>query len=79
MFMCLCGWEAALTLAKLNMLGVHFFESLCPYEDKMSIKKVFHFWTSEIAACMCGQSSLISRIGCARYLVFLKDKSGKLF
>ena len=40
------------------MLGVHFFESLCPCEDKMSIKKVFHFWPSEIAASMCGQFSL---------------------
>ena len=39
------------------MLGVQFFEPLCPCEDKMSIKKVFHFWPSEIAASMCGQSS----------------------
>ena len=32
------------------MLGVHFFEPLCPCEDKISIKKVFHFWPLEIAA-----------------------------
>ena len=32
------------------MLGVHFFEPLCPCKDEMSIKKVFHFWPSEMAA-----------------------------
>ena len=36
-----CGWEAALTLAKKIMYGVHFFECLYPCEDKMSIKKSF--------------------------------------
>ena len=38
-----CGWEAALTLAKWDNIGVHFFEPLHPCEDKMSIKKSFHF------------------------------------
>ena len=33
-----------------KMLGVHFFEPLYPCKDKMSIKKVFHFWPTEIAA-----------------------------
>ena len=40
------------------MLVVHIFEPLCPCEDKMSIKKVFHFWPLKIAASMCSQSSL---------------------
>ena len=44
-----------------TMLGLHFFEPLCPCEDKMSIKKVFHFWPLEIAASMCDQSSLDGR------------------
>ena len=26
-----------------KMLRLHFFEPLCPREDKMSIKKLFHF------------------------------------
>ena len=38
-----------------KMLGVHFFEPLYPCEDKMSIKKVFHFLPSEIAASMHSQ------------------------
>ena len=33
----------------------HFFESPHPCEDKMSIKKVFHFWPSEIAASVHGR------------------------
>ena len=37
------------------MLGVHFFEPLCTCEDKMRIKKVFHFWPSEIAASVHGR------------------------
>ena len=40
------------------MLEVHFFEPLYPCEDKMGIKKQFHFCPSEIAASLHGQSSL---------------------
>ena len=38
-------------------LGVHFFETLYPYEDKIRMKKIFHQWTSEIQASMHGRSS----------------------
>ena len=37
-----------------TMLGVHFFETLFPCENKMSIKKFFHFCPLEIAASVPG-------------------------
>ena len=40
------------------MLGVDFFEPQYPCADKMSIKTFFYFWSSEMEASMCGQSSL---------------------
>ena len=53
-----CCWEASLTLAKWKNFGSALFEPLCPCEAKMSIKKVFHFWPSEIAASVHGRYGL---------------------
>ena len=34
----------------ITKIRVHFFETLYSYEHKMSIKKIFHRWTSELPA-----------------------------
>ena len=51
-----CGWEAALTLAKLNNIGSTLFWTSIPMWRQNEQQKSFPF--SEIAASMCGQSSL---------------------
>ena len=64
------------------MLRVHFFEPLYTCVDKLSIKKVFHFWPSEIATSVRGRYGP-SRLDWphmhASYYPSLKAKSGKLF
>ena len=57
-------------------LGVHFLETLYPYEYKMSIKKRFHKWTSELPAGVHGQSC---RIDHACYLIVLKSNDDIFF
>ena len=49
------GWWAALTLTNGTKLGVNFFETLYPYEDKIKVKKN-HPWTSELQASIHGRS-----------------------
>ena len=36
-------------------LGMHFFETLYSYEVKMSTKKIYHRWTSELTVGMDSQ------------------------
>ena len=54
-------------------IRVHFFETLYPYENIMSIKKKFHRWTKKLPAKQHSQispdSDHLGRFGCAAQLV----------
>ena len=45
-----CGCRAALTLTNWKKVGSALFGTLYHYEYKMSIKKIFHHWTSKVSA-----------------------------
>ena len=44
----LMGGKQSLQIAR--KMAVHFFKSLHPYKDKMSIEKIFHLPDSELPA-----------------------------
>ena len=56
-------------LAIGTKIRVHFFETLSPYENIMSIKKKFHRWTKKLPAKQHSQissdSEHLGRFGCA--------------
>ena len=43
-------------------MGVNFFETPCTYEDKMSTKKRFYHWTSELQLAWMANPALMGQI-----------------